>query len=255
MIKTILLGLPLMLGAVSAPSVQATEASIEVAQSVQPKYASVNGDTISFTAEEVNFKFENLATTIINFINDSTIGDYGFLYIAYNNVNYHLSTQVVAPFSNDVITFTSGNNLIEPLAIMIDNERYGLPETMSNGIPNYCLFDLSDDRLLTSAFSIVVDETDTTTLYQNIMGALEQDIIDNTETMPTIAQMFEVVSDALQSFATTLGSAFTSVTALFWDSTASAPTFLGMLSLAVLGAGLIYLAFNLIRGLIRRIRG
>lgn len=73
--------------------------------------------------------------------------------------------------------------------------------------------------------------------------------------MPTIAQMFEVVTDALSSFASTLGTAFTSVTALFWDSTESSPTFLGLLSLAVLGAGLIYLAFNLIRGLIRRIRG
>lgn len=74
--------------------------------------------------------------------------------------------------------------------------------------------------------------------------------------MPSIADMFAVINQAIQSFATTLGQAFTSVTALFWTTGENAgPTFLGMLTLAVLGAGLIYLAFNLIRGLIRRIRG
>lgn len=74
--------------------------------------------------------------------------------------------------------------------------------------------------------------------------------------MPSIADMFEVITDALEAFASTLGSAFNSVTSLFWTTGENAgPTFLGMLSLVVLGAGLIYLAFNLIRGLIRRIRG
>ena len=77
--------------------------------------------------------------------------------------------------------------------------------------------------------------------------------------MPSISEMFAVISDAITSFATTLGKAMTSVTALFYtpgvDGATGQFTFLGILTLVALGAGLVYLAFNIIRGLIRHVRG
>lgn len=75
--------------------------------------------------------------------------------------------------------------------------------------------------------------------------------------MPTVSDIFGVISEAISSFADTLGKAFSSVTSLFWTSTSDGGsfTFLGTLTLIALGAGLVYLAFNIIRGLLRRVRG
>lgn len=75
--------------------------------------------------------------------------------------------------------------------------------------------------------------------------------------MPSVSDIFGVISEAISSFANTLGTAFSSITSLFWTSGESGGSFtlLGTLTLIALGAGLVYLAFNIIRGLLRRVRG
>lgn len=74
--------------------------------------------------------------------------------------------------------------------------------------------------------------------------------------MPSVSDLFGYITQGVTSFVQSLGQAFTSVTALFWTTGENAgPTFVGMLMLVSIGAGLIYLAFNLIRGLVRRLRG
>lgn len=67
-----------------------------------------------------------------------------------------------------------------------------------------------------------------------------------------VADIFEVISSAVTSFASALASAVTSITALFYDSTAGAMTFLGVLLLIGAGVGLIYFVVRWISSLVRR---
>lgn len=75
--------------------------------------------------------------------------------------------------------------------------------------------------------------------------------------MPSATDLFAQITAGVTGFISSLGQAFESVVELFWvtsgDSTG--PTFLGMLILLGIGAGLIYLAFRIIRGTIARLRG
>lgn len=74
--------------------------------------------------------------------------------------------------------------------------------------------------------------------------------------MPSASELFEVIGSAISGFMSNLGTAFTSVTSLFWTTGENAgPTFLGLLVLLGIGVGLCYLAFRLIRGAIQRLRG
>lgn len=93
--------------------------------------------------------------------------------------------------------------------------------------------------------------------YQGIKSVIEEDIPTIEESnMPSVSDLFGYITQGVTSFVQSLGQAFTSVTALFWTTGENAgPTFVGMLMLVSIGAGLIYLAFNLIRGLVRRLRG
>lgn len=77
--------------------------------------------------------------------------------------------------------------------------------------------------------------------------------------MPTASELFTIIGSGITGFMANLGSAFNSVTALFWTagegSAAGSPTFLGLLTLIGIGVGLCYLAFRLIRGAVQRLRG
>lgn len=68
-----------------------------------------------------------------------------------------------------------------------------------------------------------------------------------------VSDIFEVIADAITNFATALGSAITSVTSMFYTTGENAGlTFLGTLILIVVGVGLVYWAFRLIKGLLHR---
>lgn len=71
--------------------------------------------------------------------------------------------------------------------------------------------------------------------------------------IPMVSAIFEAVGDAITSFAGVLGNGFSSLLAIFYDSTASTPglTAVGTLSLIALGMGIVYWAFSLVRGLIK----
>lgn len=69
--------------------------------------------------------------------------------------------------------------------------------------------------------------------------------------MELITEIFEVIGGAVTNFATTLSSAVTSITSMFYDPT-NGMTFLGTLLLIAAGVGIVYWGFRLIRGLIRR---
>lgn len=72
--------------------------------------------------------------------------------------------------------------------------------------------------------------------------------------MPTISDIFSQVTSAISAFIGSLGQAFQSVTALFWTSGDNAgPTFLGVLILIGVGAGLVYMAYRVIKGLLHRV--
>lgn len=74
--------------------------------------------------------------------------------------------------------------------------------------------------------------------------------------MPSATEIFQQITAGVTGFVGSLGQAFTSVVALFWTTGENAgPTFLGLLMLLGIGAGLIYLAFRVIRSLIYRVRG
>lgn len=69
-----------------------------------------------------------------------------------------------------------------------------------------------------------------------------------------INDIFGAVGDAVTAFAGALSSSITSVTGMFYDASGTTPqlTVLGTLILIVVGVGLVYWAFRLIKGLLRR---
>lgn len=73
-----------------------------------------------------------------------------------------------------------------------------------------------------------------------------------------ISDIFGIVGQAITNFATSLGSAVTSIAAMFYDPTANSGageiTFLGTLALVGVGVGVVYWAFRLIKGLIAQHR-
>lgn len=69
-----------------------------------------------------------------------------------------------------------------------------------------------------------------------------------------ISAIFSAVGDAITGFATCVASAVTSVTGMLVTESSGtySLTALGTLSLIAVGAGLVFWAFRLIRGLVKR---
>ena len=65
-----------------------------------------------------------------------------------------------------------------------------------------------------------------------------------------ITAIFGTITETITNFATSIGQAVSSVGNMFYTN--GEMTFLGTLLLLAVGVGLIYWAFRLIRGLIRR---
>lgn len=67
-----------------------------------------------------------------------------------------------------------------------------------------------------------------------------------------VAQIFEQIAAAITAMLSALTNAVSGVTALFYN-TETGMTFLGVLLLIAVGVGIVYWAFNLIKGLVRRV--
>lgn len=67
-----------------------------------------------------------------------------------------------------------------------------------------------------------------------------------------VAEIFDTIGDVISAMIENLTTALTGVTALFWDTTNSKLTILGILSVIAVGTGLVFFVFNLIRSLIQR---
>lgn len=68
-----------------------------------------------------------------------------------------------------------------------------------------------------------------------------------------VADIFEAIGDAVTGFAGALSSSVSSITSMFYTTGENAGlTFLGTLILVVVGVGLVYWAFRLIKGLLHR---
>lgn len=71
-----------------------------------------------------------------------------------------------------------------------------------------------------------------------------------------IAEIFTTITTAITNFASAVGSAITSVAAMFYDPAANSGageiTFLGTLLLIGVGCAVVYWGFRLIKGLIGR---
>lgn len=69
-----------------------------------------------------------------------------------------------------------------------------------------------------------------------------------------ISAIFGAVADAISAFAEAVGSAVSSVTSMFIDTSGTTPalTTLGTLLLIAVGVGLVFWAFRLIKGLVKR---
>lgn len=68
-----------------------------------------------------------------------------------------------------------------------------------------------------------------------------------------ISALFTEIGNVITSFAGVIGNGFSSIIALFWDSTlntgAGGLTTLGILSLVPMGLGLVWFAYKVIRNL------
>lgn len=73
------------------------------------------------------------------------------------------------------------------------------------------------------------------------------------ESTPNIIEsIFGVIGDVITQFANVVSSSVNSVTSMFYNSTSGEMTVLGTLLLIAVGAGLIFWAFRLIKGLVKR---
>lgn len=72
--------------------------------------------------------------------------------------------------------------------------------------------------------------------------------------MDYVTGIFETITSAITNFMSSLGSALSGITELFWTTGENAgPTFLGVLMLILAGIGIVYGCFRLIRGLVYRL--
>lgn len=182
---------------------------------------------ITLTANELNdYTFDNLLTYLIT----QNTSNYVQSPIEYNGVSFVLYEL------DDYASFKQENG----------SARLGIND---NGKWAY----QGVEGQFESGFVWTLDNS----LYQGIKSVIEEDVPTIEESnMPSVSDLFGYITQGVTSFVQSLGQAFTSVTALFWTTGENAgPTFVGMLMLVSIGAGLIYLAFNLIRGLVRRLRG
>lgn len=69
-----------------------------------------------------------------------------------------------------------------------------------------------------------------------------------------ISDIFTAVGQAVTGFSGVLASGISSVTSMFYDTSGTTPqlTVLGTLLLIAVGVGIVYFAFRLIKGLVRR---
>lgn len=207
-----------------------------------PKLLSIDDIGIrTFSSDELNnFTWTNFFTAILDYreSEDFSSQDMAGSYIVYNGNNYGI---------DEYVDFQSYSFVGDDAIIYLD--------FVSN---KFQLYIYSGDYEVASDFesSLVLHTEDlTTSLNTALNSALQLDISANSESMPQASDLFGYITQGATQFASALGQAFTSITAMIWDSTNSAPTFLGMVLLLSIGAGLIYLAFNIIRGLVRRLRG
>lgn len=74
--------------------------------------------------------------------------------------------------------------------------------------------------------------------------------------MQIVTDLFAVIGGAISNFATSLASAITSVTGMFYtpgtDGGAGSFTFLGVLLLVTIGIGIVYWSFRLIKSLVHK---
>lgn len=68
--------------------------------------------------------------------------------------------------------------------------------------------------------------------------------------MEIVTSIFQVVSAVINNFVTALSSAIGSITDIFYND--GSFTFVGVMLLIAVGVGIVYWAFRLIRGLVRR---
>lgn len=86
--------------------------------------------------------------------------------------------------------------------------------------------------------------------YSDVKQAIQLDIQANSPLSAT-SDIFTAISDTITNFVIALNSGITAVVGLFWNSTSSALTPLGVLTTIVVGVALAYFVFRLIIGLIR----
>lgn len=67
-----------------------------------------------------------------------------------------------------------------------------------------------------------------------------------------VTEIMSTISSVVTGLGSAMASGFTSIGGIFWDGTASKLTLVGILSLVAAGGGLLYFAFNFVKGLLGR---
>lgn len=188
-----------------------------------------------------NYVFTNLST----YLNSLTSVNFQDLYVSYGGEDWAYDDFT----RSESLTFVYNDVNFVRLDLEAVSELYSHFLLTNDTFEN--LVDFEYD--LSFNFIELSSPTD---IYNAFKQAIELDIEANTQgNMPTASDIFAQITAGVTGFVGSLGQAFTSVVALFWDSTNSAPTFIGLLMLLAIGAGLIYLAIRFVMGLVRRLRG
>lgn len=241
MIHALLMGLPILLGGfgcacgVSA-SVETQEPShVERAVLTNPKRINYNDNAyqVTLSVDELNdYTWDNL----VNLLDDSDyISDYLSTFQSSTSITYDNETYIY----DDWVSTEELNYTYNGYFITLDFVSKKFELNLRNlGEDNYVDF---EDELTWN-----LEETS----YDSIKSAIQQDIIDNTS-MPSIADIFSEVTQAITAFVGSLGTAFTQVTSLFYAD--GAWTFLGVLVLIGVGVGILYGVYRIIKGLLHRV--
>lgn len=67
-----------------------------------------------------------------------------------------------------------------------------------------------------------------------------------------ITEIMTTINTVITGLGTAMASGFSSIGGIFWDATASKLTLVGVLALVSAGGGLLYFAFNFVKGLLGR---
>ena len=188
-------------------------------------------NTIQSDISRKNADFDVATSEVVYHTSDITIDLISALCDALFDAGYKVNNHLIVNGVNKSTTATS--NFADIWAV--SSETTKSIRVSAGGTTNQYTMLYADLTEQTITYNIWTDHSDSnhTLDYISIKSSTFYTIaesVNNQINMPSATDLFGYITQGVTGFISSLGQAFTSVVALFWDSTASAPTFIGLLT-------------------------